>query len=132
MIQGSGGAAVSFEADTAATIIAGTPESWVSTNDASASGGTALYASGTNSTGTSPHSFAQYSIRFATSGTYYVYYRWKADSARNGGDIFTANSSQLPKQFGAYSTPADLAPFNVSSSNGSQGPTNSVYTGLPF
>src|SRR5438046_2405333 len=127
IVQPAAATFVAFEADSTATIIAGTPESWVSTNDVAASGGTALYASGANSTGNSPHSFAQYSIRFATPGTYYLYYRWKADAARTGGDVFTANSSQIPNQFGAYSTPGDLTPFHVSASNGSQAPTNNTF-----
>ncbi len=128
VLQGSNETFVAFEADgAAATIIAGSPETWVSTNDVTASGGTALYADGVNTTGTSPHSFAQYSLKFKVSGTYYLYYRWKADPARNGGDVFTANSSQFGTTFGAYSTPGDLTPFYVSASNGSQGPTNSVF-----
>jgi hypothetical protein len=96
IVQSTGASYAAFEADTPATIIAGTPESWVSTNDVAASGGTALYASGTNNTGNSPHSFEQYSIKFATPGIYYLYYRWKADAARTGGDVFTANSCQIP------------------------------------
>jgi len=128
VLQGASDSFVAFEADGAAgKIIAGTPESWVSTNDVAASGGTALYASGTNSTGNSPHSFAQYSIKFASPGTYYLYYRWKADAARTGGDVFTANSAQIPNQFGAYSTPGDLTPFHVAASNGSQAPTNNTF-----
>ena len=127
IVQPAAGTVVAFEADSTATIIAGTPESWVSTNDVAASGGTALYAGGNNNTATSPHSFAQYSIKFATPGTYYLYYRWKADAARTGGDVFTANSSQIPNQFGAYSTPGDLTPFHTSASNGSQAPTNNTF-----
>src|SRR2546426_12247082 len=52
---------------------------------------------------------------------------WKADAARTGGDVFTANSSQIPNQFGAYSTPRDLTPFHTSASNGSQAPTNNTF-----
>ena len=39
VIQSTGSSYAAFEADTVATIIARTPESWVSTNDVTASGG---------------------------------------------------------------------------------------------
>src|SRR5256885_5270420 len=96
IVEAAAGSVASEEDGAAGKIIAGTPESWVSTNDVTASGGTALYASGANNTGNSPHSFAQYSIKFATPGIYYLYYRWKADAARTGGDVFTANSPPIP------------------------------------
>jgi hypothetical protein len=130
VIQDPGTTFTAFEADgVKATLIAGTPESWVSTNDATASGGTTLYASGTNSTGTSPHSFAQYSIKFAAQGSYFLYYRWRADPARTGNDAFTANSAQIANTFGAFSTPGDLTPFHVSASNPpSSAPTDNVYS----
>jgi len=127
IVQGSGSSYVAFEGDTTGTIIAGTPESWVSTNEPTASAGTALYADGTNSTGNSPHSFAQYSVRFATAGTYYLYYRWRADPARTAGDAFTANSFQVANTFGAFSTPGDLTPFHVAASNGGSAPTDNVF-----
>ena len=128
VIQKAGETFAAFKADGAkAKIIAGTPETWVSTNDAAATGGTALYASGNNETGTSPHSFAQYSIRFATPGTYSLYYRWKADSARTAGDAFTANSFQVANEFGAVSTPGDQAPFHVALSNGGSAPSDNVF-----
>ena len=67
VIQDPGTTFTAFEADgVKATLLAGTPESWASTSDVTASGGTALISSGTNQTATSPHSFAQYSIKFAT------------------------------------------------------------------
>ncbi|MEO6567528.1 MAG: hypothetical protein ABIO94_02095, partial [Opitutaceae bacterium] len=127
ILQGAAATYAAFEADTTANIIAGTPETWVSTNDASASGGRALYADGVNSTGNSPHSFAQYQIKFATVGTYYLYSRWKADPSRTAGDAFTANSTRFPLTFGTYSTPGDQAPFYVSASNGGSAPTDNVY-----
>lgn len=128
VIQKPGDTFAAFEADGAkAKIIAGTPETWVSTNEPTASGGTALYAAGNNETGTSPHSFAQYSIRFATAGTYYLYVRWKADSARTAGDAFTANSFQIANQFGAYSTPGDVTPFHISGSNAGSAPSDNVF-----
>jgi hypothetical protein len=86
-----------------------------------------LYAGGVNSTGNSPHSFAQYSIRFATEGVYYLYYRWRADEARTGGDIFTANSAWIANAFGAFSTPADQSPFHASQSNAGTAPSDNVY-----
>ncbi|MEO7678122.1 MAG: Ig-like domain-containing protein [Verrucomicrobiota bacterium] len=127
ILQGAAATYAAFEADTTAKIIAGTPETWVSTNDAAASGGRALYADGVNATATSPHSFAQYQIKFATVGTYYLYSRWKADPSRTGGDAFTANSSRFPLTFGTYSTPGDAAPFYTSASNAGSAPTDNVY-----
>src|SRR5207249_11924744 len=102
IVQPAAGTVVAFEADSTATIIAGTPESWVSTNDVAASGGTALYAGGNNDTATSPHSFAQYSIKFATPGTYYLYYRWKADAARTGGEIGRAACRERGGEWGGW------------------------------
>jgi len=127
ILQGGSATYVAYEADTTAAVIPGTPESWVSTNDVTASGGTTLYSDGVNATATSPHSFAQYSIRFTTAGSYFLYYRWRADPARTGGDAFTANSSQIPNTFGAYSTPGDLTPFHTSASNGGSAPSDNVY-----
>ena len=128
VIQDPGTTFTAFEADgVKATLLAGTPESWASTSDGTASGGTALISSGTNQTATSPHSFAQYSIKFATQGSYYLYYRWRADPARTGSDAFTANSSQIPNTFGAYSIPGDVSPFHTSASNGGSAPSDNVY-----
>jgi len=128
ILQGATATYAAFEADTTPTLIPGTPESWATTSDGTASGGTALISSGTNQTATSPHSFAQYSIKFATEGSYYLYYRWRANPAFTGSDAFTANSSQIPNTFGAYSTPGDTSPFHVSQSNtGTSSPANNVY-----
>ncbi|HMO65567.1 MAG TPA: Ig-like domain-containing protein, partial [Verrucomicrobiota bacterium] len=99
--------------------------------EAGASGGRALIADGPNSTGNSPHSFAQYSIRFASAGTYYLYYRWRADETRTGGDVFTANSSWFGTTWGAHSTPGDQGPFYTSSANATQAPANNAWEWRP-
>jgi hypothetical protein len=119
---------LAWEADTKANIKPGTPTSWDSLTVPDSSGGTALYGTGTASPGTSPHSFAQYQLKFTRAGTYYFYFRWKADAAYTAGDRFTANSSQLPREFGAFSTPADITPFAVSGSNGTEAPANNAFT----
>lgn len=118
---------IAFEADAGVNLVTGTPENWVSAPDAAASGGTALYASGNNSTGDSPHSFAQYSLRFRTAGSYYIYYRWKADPARTAGDAFTANSTWFGSTFGAYSAKGDQSTYYRSSSNDATAPADNVY-----
>ncbi len=127
IIQGSGASHLAFEAEANPTLINGTPTFWAAKAEATASGGQALIADGPNSTGDSPHSFAQYSIRFATAGTYYVYYRWRADESRTGGDVFTANSTWFGATWGAYSTPAEQENFYTSSSNDTQAPANNAW-----
>jgi len=127
IVQSPGASYVAYEADTTATILPGTPVTWVSTNEVTATGGTALYIAGTTDNPTSPQSFAQYTIKFGTAGSYFLYYRWRADPARTGGDIFTGNSYQVPITFGAYSTPADLTPFRVSASNAATAPADNVF-----
>src|SRR5437773_5144438 len=76
--QSSGGSYIAFEGESIASIASGTPTSWVVTNDATANGGKALYQAGANQTG-SASSFAYYSLNFSQSGTYFLYYRWRAD-----------------------------------------------------
>src|SRR5262245_22412783 len=105
ILQAPGSSYASFEAEANGAITAGTATSWVSTNDAPASAGTALYIAGTTDNGTSPHSFVQYQLKFASAGTYYLYYRWKADAARTVADQFTANSCWIPNTFGSFNTP---------------------------
>ena len=128
VIQG-GDPQVAFQAETAATLLPGKPENWVVKADATASGGGAIYADGTNSTGDSPHSFAQYQIQFAKAGTYSVYYRWRADEARTGGDAFTANSSWIATRFGAFSTAgaAAQADYVRTKSNDASAPADNAY-----
>ncbi len=129
IIQGSGSSFIAFEAESTAAIVAGTPENWKVTADAAASGGSALVADGTNSTGDSPHSFAQFQLNFSTPGTYFLYYRWRADAARTGGDAFTANSTWIANRFGAFSTPgaAAQADYVRTDSNNTQAPANNVF-----
>ena len=129
IIQSTGASYVSFEAETPSPIINGTPAIWVVTNDVPASGGQALYIGGTTDNARAPHSFVQYQIRFATPGTYNLYYRWRADAARTVADQFTANSSLIPNTFGAFSTAgaAGAGDFHTGVSNGTQAPANNVY-----
>ncbi len=127
IFQGGGANHVAFEAEGSGTVIPGTPETWTNVADSAASGGAALVADGTNSTGDSPHSFAQYRIRFSASGSYYIYYRWKADAARTAGDAFTANSSWFGLTFGAYSTVADQSTYYRTTSNDTTAPANNAY-----
>jgi hypothetical protein len=110
-------------------LIAGTPESWKVKSEANASGGGGIIADGTNSTGDSPHSFAQFQLQFATAGTYYLYYRWRADETRTAGDVFTANSSWIATAFGALSTPgaAAQADYYRSRSNDGTAPSDNAY-----
>lgn len=125
--QSAGSAHVAWEAETESTIVNGTQTFWETINDATASGGAALYIGGTTANGTAPHSFVQYQIKFAQAGTYHLYYRWKADPARTVADQFTANSALFANAFGALSTPGDTASVHTSASNGTQAPGNNVY-----
>src|SRR5207244_10903704 len=79
--------------------------------------GTALFASGHHSTATSPARSLHDALPISTPGTYFLYYRWKADPARTAGDAFTANSFKVPLAFGAFSTPGDAASYETTSSN---------------
>ncbi|MCK6500851.1 MAG: hypothetical protein L6Q38_15350, partial [Nitrospira sp.] len=120
---------MAFEAENTTTRVQGTPETWDTRSDASASGGSSLVAGGTNSTGDSPHSFAQYQIKFATAGTYYLYYRWKTEEARTAGDNATANSSWIPLAFGDLKTPGadSQSSFTRTDSNNTSAPANNAY-----
>jgi len=121
------GATVAFEAESATNLLAGTPENWVVTPDALASGGSALRADGVTSSGDSPHSFAQYQINFTKPGSYYIYYRWRADNPTSSTD---ANSFWIGNRFGAFSTPGVQTDFVLSASNGYTAPANSTYAWL--
>jgi len=129
VVQGAGEDYLAWEAETKATLVAGTPENWEVRADATANGGGAIHAAGSNSTGDSPHSFAQFRLKFATQGTYYLYYRWRAAPERTAGDVFTANSSWIGNRFGAFSTPgaAAQADYWQSDSNATQAPANNTY-----
>src|ERR1051326_1144147 len=78
IFQSSGSSYIAFQGESVSSILAGTPTSWVITNDATANGGKAIYQAGANQTGSSS-SFAYYSLNFAQAGTYSTYYRWRAD-----------------------------------------------------
>jgi hypothetical protein len=129
ILQPPGSAEVVFEAETPSPIINGSPAFWVVTNDVAASGGKVLYIDGTTDNALAPHSFVQYHIKFATAGTYNLYYRWKADAARTVADQFTANSTLIPNTLGAFSTAgaAGAADFHTGASNGTQAPANNVF-----
>ena len=126
-VQGPGESHLAWSADGPVTLLRGTPETWVSSNVVNAVGGTALYASGSNSTGNSPHAFAQYQLVFKTPGAYSIYYRWKADESRTAGDNATANSAWIGSAFGAFSTPGDQSTFVRSDSNNSMAPGNNAF-----
>jgi hypothetical protein len=127
--QDEGASYVAFEAETA-VLIAGTPENWTVTNDSAASGGSALVADGTTSTADSPHSFAQMRINFKTTGTYYLYYRWRADAARTATDNGAANSAWVGNRFGAFSAPGNQADYIRTDSNNYSAPGNNTFQWL--
>jgi len=99
LVQGTTDTFVAFQAERVSSIQPGTPTSWIVTNDATALGSKALYQSGVNQTAT-PASFAYYSLKFSTPGTYSLYYRWRADKTFTDRDPNSANSFRLPVDFG--------------------------------
>ena len=132
ILQPADGSAVAFEADIGLANIQNTADttkvSWISTNDPTASGGTALYEYTTNTppweggiNGANgpqfgrPNSFVTYNINFSQAGTYYAYYRWRANPAvvaavsdnSQGNSFFVANT------FGTFTTPGVTSPFSV-------------------
>ena len=117
--QGAGETFVAFEAERISKIVNSTPTMWVATNDATASGGQALYAAGVNQTAT-PASFASYAIKFRTAGTYNLYLRWRADSRFTDLDGNSGNSYYRPVDFGDLST--NLSDYATSSANNSRTP----------
>lgn len=127
--QDEGSSYVAFEAETA-VLTPGTPENWTVANDSAASGGSALAVDGTTSTGDSPHSFAQMRINFKTTGTYYLYYRWRADAARTATDNGAANSAWVGSRFGAFSTPGNQADYIRTDSNNYLAPGNNSFQWL--
>ncbi len=129
VVQGAGATFVAFEAESPSSLVAGAPENWTVQSDVSASGGSALSSAGTTSTGDSPHGFAQYRVDFRTTGTYYLYYRWRADPAFTGSDTGAANSAWVGKRFGAFSTPgsAAQADFVRTDSNNASAPANNAF-----
>jgi hypothetical protein len=129
VVQGATDTFVAFEAETKAKLFAGTPENWTLYPDNNASGKAALRSIGVNDTVTSPHSFAQYQIQFATEGTYSIYIRWLADPTLSVGDNFTANSIWIANRFGAFSTPGAAAQTDYirSAANDVNYPNNDHY-----
>jgi hypothetical protein len=95
ILQAEGSTTVAFEAEENVTLIAGSPTSWVLTNDVTPSGSKALFASGANGTAF-PTSFASYAIKFSTAGTYKLYFRWRANEIYTDADPNSANSFYAP------------------------------------
>jgi hypothetical protein len=109
ILQAPNSTSVAFEAEENVTILSGSPTSWVITNDVTPSGSKALYAGGVNGTAF-PTSFASYSIKFRTSGTYKLYFRWRANEQFTDADPNAANSFYAPLAFNATTTPINPNP----------------------
>src|SRR5206468_10346091 len=91
--------------------------SFVITNDATPSGDTALYAAGAHNTGF-PTSFASYSIKFSTPGTYKVFFRWRANELYTDADPNSANSFYAPNKLNSSTSPLNPNPdYGVSTVN---------------
>jgi hypothetical protein len=119
-----------------------TKVAWISTNDASASGGTSLYCNTTNAppypngiNGVGgpqfgrPNSFVTYNLVFNLAGTYTLYYRWRANAGvvAATGDNFQANSCFLPNNLGVFTTPGAGGDFHTASANGLGAPGSTIY-----
>ena len=78
----------------------GSPDSFVVTNDATASGSRALYQTGANQTAPPPYSAALFALKFSTPGTYTLYFRWRGLKERTDQDVTGANSFFIPNDFG--------------------------------
>ena len=124
ILQSSSTTAVGWEAEKYGAYLSDPREYWTPTNDTAASGGGVLYIFGENIT-SAPVSFVDYRIKFATAGTYRLYYRWKADVAFAAGDRFTANSIWMPLTF---NTRTNLEDYTRSASNSSDAQGNSSST----
>src|SRR4029078_2726229 len=97
----------------------GSPNQWVVTNDATASGSQALYTAGVHATA-SPASFASYLLRFRSPGTYTLYFRWRADKAFTDLDANAGNSYYRPNDFGDLGP--DVSNYATSTINNSRVP----------
>ena len=97
--QGASESYVAFEAERVSKLVNGSPNQWVVTNDATASGSQALYTAGVNATA-APASFASYLLRFRSAGIYTLYLRWRADKAFTDLDANAGNSYYRPERFG--------------------------------
>jgi hypothetical protein len=144
ILQPADGSALAFEADIGVANIVNTNDTtkvfWSSIPDANASGGTALYANtsnnvppftgGINGSGgpqfNRPNSFVTYSLGFSQAGTYYVYYRWRADEAvvTANSDASQANSFWFGNAFGEFITPGDTTSFLTAAANGVSSPSS--------
>ncbi|HXI50823.1 MAG TPA: hypothetical protein VNH84_04945, partial [Candidatus Saccharimonadales bacterium] len=109
ILQSPGSSSVAFEAEENVVLTPGTPTTFVITNDVTPSGDKALYAAGANNTGF-PSSFASYSIKFASPGTYKVYFRWRANQLYTDADPNSANSFYAPNKLNASTTPSNPNP----------------------
>jgi hypothetical protein len=115
ILQSAGSTAIAWEAENPGTYIndplmVTTPspaEIWTPTNDATASGGKALYALGQNITAF-PASYVDYRLQFATPGSYRLYLRARADVVWAAADRFTANSLWIPLRFNTPFTSTTL------------------------
>ena len=115
-VQPAGANYVAFEAESPKVrILSGTPTSFVITNDVTPSGDQALFAAGVNNTGF-PTSFASYSIRFTSAGSYRIYLRWRASEDYTKNDPNSGNSYQVPVKFNSSREPLNPDPDYVSSS----------------
>jgi hypothetical protein len=117
--QGANESYVAFEAERISRIVNGTPTTWVVTNDVTANGNQALYAAGANGTA-APSSFTSYTIRFRATGTYTLYFRWRADKAFTDLDPNSGNSYYRPNDFGDLGP--EVANYAISSINNSRVP----------
>lgn len=77
-------------------------DKFVVTNDATASGTSALYQTGNvNTTDVNgPRSFASFALKFKTPGTYTLYYRWRVLQERYNAAPDGGNSFFIPEDFG--------------------------------
>ena len=116
VIQGASDSFLAFQGERVGKIDAGTPTSWVITNDATANGGKAIYEAGANQTASSS-SFAYYSLGFVNSGTYTLYYRWRADPTYTVVDPNSANSFRVPIDFGDLPNDTTSSNFVTASVN---------------
>ena len=116
VVQGAADSFIAFQAERVGSILAGSPTSWIVTNDAAANAGRAVFQSGANQTA-SPSSFALYSLRFSQPGTYSLYYRWRADKSYTDADPTSANSFRLPVDWGELENDSTSTNFVTASVN---------------
>jgi hypothetical protein len=115
-VQSAGVNYVAFEAESPKVrLVAGSPTSFVITNDSTPSGNQALFAAGVNNTGF-PTSFASYSIRFSSAGTYRIYLRWRASEDYTKNDPNAGNSYHVPTLLNSSTELVNPNPDYVSSS----------------